>query len=66
MHFYVDLSICLWIYMYISVDCTAFVCASLHICAQIHETPLLWLIRKCGFLTWTYLKPIRCHPASVA
>jgi len=42
MHFYVGLSICLWIYMHLFVDRTAFVCGSRHICALVFENPLPW------------------------
>jgi len=48
-HFYVDLSICLCIYMYLFVDNAAFVCGSLHICARIYETPHANSTRKCVF-----------------
>jgi len=43
MHFYVDLSICLCIYLFLFVDHTAFACGSRHTCARIYETPLAWL-----------------------
>jgi len=43
MHFYVDLSIYLWISMYLFVDRTAFVCGSLHTSARIYEIYEAWL-----------------------
>jgi len=46
MHFYVDLTLGLWIYMYLLVDRNACVYGTLHTRARIFETPLPWLNYK--------------------